>query len=126
VTAPDTLPALVSLVVPTYDERENILPLLGEVRAAMAGRALEIWVVDDDSPDGTWRVAAEYAEAHPEVAVLRRTGGRGLSAAILDGFARCRGGILAVMDEIVCRAGPLRIVELPYVFRGTGARASAS
>jgi dolichol-phosphate mannosyltransferase len=64
----------------------------------MAGRALEICVVDDDSPDGTWRVAAEYAAEHPEVAVLRRTGERGLSAAILDGFARCRGGILAVMD----------------------------
>lgn len=90
--------APVSLIVPTYNERDNIVALLDEVRAAMAGRELEVWVVDDDSPDGTWLVAGDYAHAHPEVAVIRRTAARGLSAAVLEGFMRARGDILAVMD----------------------------
>ena len=89
---------LVSLVVPTYNERENIVPLLDQVRTAMRGRGLEVWVVDDDSPDGTWRVAEEYGAAHPEVAVVRRRGARGLSGAVIAGFRRARGELLAVMD----------------------------
>ena len=89
---------LVSLVVPTYNERENIVLLLDAVRAAMAGRELEVWVMDDDSPDGTWSVAADYARTHGEVRVVRRTEERGLSAAVIDGFGRARGDVLAVMD----------------------------
>ena len=89
---------LVSLAVPTYDERENIVSLLDQVREAMRDRALEVWVVDDDSPDGTWQVAEEYGRSHPEVAVVRRVGERGLSGAVIEGFRRARGGLLAVMD----------------------------
>jgi dolichol-phosphate mannosyltransferase len=89
---------LVSLVVPTYNEHDNIIPLLDAVRAAMAGRALEIWVIDDDSPDGTWRIAGEYARAHPEITVVRRRNERGLSGAVIEGFRQARGEILAVMD----------------------------
>jgi len=91
-------PPLVSVIVPTYNERDNIVPLLDQVRAALAGRAFEVLVVDDDSPDGTWQVAESYGVAHPEVGVLRRLGNRGLSAAVVEGFARARGVVLAVMD----------------------------
>ena len=89
---------LVSLVVPTYNEGENIVPLLDAVRATMTGRNLEVWIVDDDSPDRTWELAGEYARAHPEVQVIRRTNERGLSAAVIEGFHRARGDLLAVMD----------------------------
>jgi dolichol-phosphate mannosyltransferase len=89
---------LVSLVIPTYNERENVVPLLEAIRAAMAGRELEVWIVDDDSPDRTWEHASGYAREHPEVQVVRRTGQRGLSAAVIDGFRRARGDLLAVMD----------------------------
>jgi dolichol-phosphate mannosyltransferase len=89
---------LVSLVVPTYDERDNIVLLLDQVRAAMCGRRLEVWVVDDDSPDRTWELAAEYARSHPDVHVIRRQNERGLSAAVIEGFRRARGDLLAVMD----------------------------
>lgn len=89
---------LASLIVPTYNERDNVVPLLDQVRAALADRAFEIWVVDDDSPDETWRVAEAYGAAHPEVAVLRRRGERGLSAAVVEGFRHARGAVLAVMD----------------------------
>jgi len=88
----------VSVVVPTYNERDNVGPLLDAVRAAMAGREIEIWIVDDDSPDRTWEVASAYAGVHPEVQVIRRVGERGLSAAVLEGFRHARGDVLAVMD----------------------------
>ena len=89
---------LVSLVVPTYNERDNIVPLLEAVRGAMAGLGLEVWIVDDDSPDRTWELASEYARSHPEVQVIRRTSERGLSGAVIEGFHRARGDLLAVMD----------------------------
>jgi dolichol-phosphate mannosyltransferase len=89
---------LVSVVIPTYNERDNVVPLLEAVRAAMAGRELEVWIVDDDSPDLTWERASGYARSHPEVHVVRRTGERGLSAAVIEGFRRARGDLLAVMD----------------------------
>jgi dolichol-phosphate mannosyltransferase len=88
----------VSLVVPTYDERDNVVPLLEAVCRALAGHAFEVWVVDDDSPDGTWEVAEAYARTHPEVRVVRRRNERGLSAAVIEGFRRARGAVLAVMD----------------------------
>jgi dolichol-phosphate mannosyltransferase len=91
-------PAIVSLVVPTYNERDNIVPLLEAIRAAMAGRDLEVWIVDDDSPDRTWELASDYARSHPEVQVIRRTSKRGLSGAVIEGLHRARGEFLAVMD----------------------------
>src|SRR5262245_66613762 len=91
-------PPRVSLIVPTYNERDNIVPLLDRVRAALAGRLFEVLVVDDDSPDRTWQVAEAYAAEHPEVRVICRHGKRGLSAAIVEGFDQARGAMLAVMD----------------------------
>ena len=89
---------LVSVVVPTYNERDNIVRLLDEVRAALSQRVFEVWVVDDDSPDGTWQAAAAYGVVHPEVKVLRRRTKRGLSSAVVSGFQQAAGGALAVMD----------------------------
>src|SRR5262245_7238426 len=91
-------PPRVSLIVPTYNERDNIVPLLDRVRAALAGRAFEVLVVDDDSPDQTWRVAEAYAAEHAEVRVICRHGKRGPSAAIVEGFDHARGAVLAVVD----------------------------
>ena len=89
---------LLSLIVPTYNERENIITLLDGVRAAVREWPLEIWVVDDDSPDETWRVVAEYGERYPEVHLIRRLGERGLSSAVITGFCHSRGDLLGVMD----------------------------
>ena len=90
--------ARISLVIPTRNERDNIVALLDAVRAAMSGRDFEIWVVDDDSPDRTWELVSAYALSHPEVFVLRRFGERGLSSAVVAGFKSAQGGVLAVMD----------------------------
>jgi dolichol-phosphate mannosyltransferase len=89
---------MLSLIVPTYNEALNIVPFAEAVRSALSGRTFEIIVVDDDSPDLTWQIAAEYTKAHPEVRVMRRRGVKGLSAAVMDGFAVSRGDVLGVMD----------------------------
>jgi dolichol-phosphate mannosyltransferase len=72
------------VVVPTYDEAENILPLVGEVLAAAPG--LEVLVVDDASPDGTGDLVAERMLEEPRLHLLRREGKLGLGTAYLAGF----------------------------------------
>jgi glycosyltransferase involved in cell wall biosynthesis len=72
------------VVVPTYNERENLAGVVGRLRAAAP--EAEVLIVDDNSPDGTGAVADELAR-DPAVAVLHRAVKRGLGAAYVDGFA---------------------------------------
>ncbi len=74
------------VVVPTYNEAEN-LPLLVPRVLAQAPE-IEVLVVDDDSPDGTGKLALELAEANPRVHVLQRAEKQGLGPAYRAGFAR--------------------------------------
>ena len=78
----------VLVVVPTYDERENLLPIAQRLHAAVP--EADLLVVDDDSPDGTGRLAAELAEREPWAHVLHRSGKAGLGAAYTAGFAWAR------------------------------------
>lgn len=97
--APDRDPAL-SVVLPTYNEREGIAEVVGEVLAVArgAGLAPEVLVVDDDSPDGTAaHVTAAFA-GDPAVRVHVRRGVRGLAGAVRRGLELARGETLAVMD----------------------------
>jgi dolichol-phosphate mannosyltransferase len=78
------------LILPTYDEAENLEPVVAAARAALAPAAPEgfrILVVDDASPDGTGAIADRLAAAHPEVEVMHRPGRAGLGPAYLAGFA---------------------------------------
>jgi dolichol-phosphate mannosyltransferase len=85
------------ILVPTYNEREN-LPVL--TAGLMALPNLELLVIDDGSPDGTGAVADALAEQHPgRVRVLHRTGPRGLGRSYLDGFRHA----LASDAEVVCQ-----------------------
>ena len=88
---------LVSIILPTYNERENIGPL---IRALLkhAPSDVEIIVVDDDSPDGTWRAVKELKQELPNVRLLRRIGRRGLATAIEEGIRLARGDVLVWMD----------------------------
>ncbi len=89
---------MLSLILPTYNEAANITGLLETVDGVLQSIAHEIIVVDDDSPDGTWKVAMDCAKRRPAVKVLRRVGKKGLSSAVMDGFDAAHGQILAVMD----------------------------
>ena len=80
-----TLGAGVWVVLPTYNEAGNIGPISAAILAALP--AATVLVVDDDSPDGTGRLADELAAADPRVRVLHRAAKQGLGRAYLDGFA---------------------------------------
>lgn len=73
------------IVMPTYNERQNLEPVIDRIRKAAP--AVEVLVVDDNSPDGTGKAADELAEAEPKVHVLHRPGKSGLGKAYLAGFA---------------------------------------
>ena len=92
---------LLSLVIPTYNERGNLARLLEELRhllEAAASGGYELIVVDDDSPARTWELADEISREFPQVRVLRREGERGLSAAVVAGWKIARGKIWGVID----------------------------
>lgn len=74
----------VVMVVPTYNERDNLAWLVGRLREAVP--AVDVLVVDDGSPDGTGEVADALAADDPQVSVLHRTAKAGLGAAYLHGF----------------------------------------
>ncbi len=88
---------MISIIVPTYNERENLEELFERIARALEGREFEIIVVDDDSPDKTWKKAEELAKKYP-VKVIRRTNKRGLSSAVIRGFKEANSEILVVMD----------------------------
>ena len=72
------------VVIPTYDERENLEWIVGRVRRAVP--EVDVLVVDDGSPDGTGELADRLAAEDPQVSVLHRTEKAGLGAAYLHGF----------------------------------------
>ena len=89
----------VAVIVPTYDERENLEPIVARVRASVADA--DILVIDDNSPDGTGEVADKLVAADPHVHVLHRQAKSGLGSAYITGFrwALDRGyGVLVEMD----------------------------
>jgi dolichol-phosphate mannosyltransferase len=72
------------VIIPTYNEAENIKKIVGRVREAVPDA--HVLVADDNSPDGTGKLADELAAAHDQVQVLHRKGKEGLGAAYLAGF----------------------------------------
>jgi dolichol-phosphate mannosyltransferase len=90
-----------SLVLPTYNEGSNIVAVLEQLIACLdsiSGLTYEIIVVDDDSPDRTWEIAARVGETRTQVRVVRRQTERGLSTAVVRGWQVARGKVLGVMD----------------------------
>jgi dolichol-phosphate mannosyltransferase len=89
----------VSVIVPTYNESENIPPLLTQIDDVMSDWIdhYEILVVDDDSPDRTWEVAQSYSGQYP-VRVSRRTDESGLATAVVHGIRKAGYDTTVVMD----------------------------
>jgi dolichol-phosphate mannosyltransferase len=90
-----------SLVIPTYNESKNVGELVKQLTALLdpvIGDGYELIVVDDDSPDRTWELAAELTTSYPKLRVIRREGEKGLSTAVIRGWQAARGEILAVID----------------------------
>jgi dolichol-phosphate mannosyltransferase len=101
--APATPPASpdISLVIPVFDEAENLPILAGEIRAALepTGRAYEVIYVDDGSTDDSPAVLAALAREEPRVRVIRQRRNSGQSAALDAGFRHARGSVVVTLDS---------------------------
>ena len=87
-----------AIIVPTLNERPNLVPLLERLRDTLTGVAYEVVFVDDDSSDGTPEAVREISRTTPNVRVVQRIGRRGLASACLEGMLATSAPYLAVMD----------------------------
>jgi dolichol-phosphate mannosyltransferase len=87
-----------SVVVPTFNERDNVTALYRQLQTALTGVAWEVIFVDDNSPDGTWDVVGTLAQADSRVRCIRRIGRRGLSGACIEGILASSAPFAAVID----------------------------
>ena len=89
-----------SLVIPTFNEAENITPLIRRLYSQLTEESIshELIVVDDDSPDKTWEIAKELIDEIPSLKVVRRVGNSGLATAVVCGWAHAEGKYLGVID----------------------------
>ncbi len=90
-----------SLVIPTYNERDNVIPLVENLSQLLDRKIpgqYELIIVDDDSPDRTWELASKLTPDYPQLRVMRRQGEKGLASAVVRGWQGSRGEILAVID----------------------------
>ncbi len=91
-------PAAVSIIIPAFNERQNIETLTDRIAAVLTDISWEVIIVDDDSPDGTAEEARRLYRRDPRVRVIQRMGRRGLSSACIEGMLASSAPILAVMD----------------------------
>ncbi|MEP6917727.1 MAG: polyprenol monophosphomannose synthase [Acidobacteriota bacterium] len=91
--------ARLSIVVPTYNERDRLTDLVTAIFAAYDAEGLdgELVIVDDNSPDGTGALADELARGH-RITVRHRSGKLGLGTAVIEGFAAAQASIVGVVD----------------------------
>lgn len=87
-----------TVVAPTFNERENVGPLLERLRAALAGISFQTIFVDDNSPDGTAEVVKAIAANDHTVFCLKRVGRRGLAGAVIEGMLASAAPFVAVID----------------------------
>lgn len=108
-----------SLVVPTYNERDRLSELVAEVFRALRGQAIagEIVIVDDNSPDGTGDLAETLSRTYP-IQVVRRPGKLGLGSAVIAGFSVARGAVLGVLDADLSHPPALIPAMLSAIDRG--------
>ncbi len=89
---------ILTIIVPTFNERENIALLVEKLSDTLDGIDWSVLFVDDNSPDGTADVVDEISRTNPRVSCLKRIGRRGLSSACIEGMEQSEAPFLAVMD----------------------------
>jgi dolichol-phosphate mannosyltransferase len=96
--AADFVPAEITIVVPTLNERDNVPVLIERIAAALDGIVWEAVIVDDDSKDGTIEVVRSLARRTPRIRGLRRVRRRGLAGASLEGMLASAAPYVALID----------------------------
>lgn len=87
-----------SVVIPTYNERDNVPAIVEKLDRTLAGLGWEVIFVDDSSPDGTAAAVRALAQTDPRVRLISRHNRRGLSSAVVEGGLAAAGDVIAVMD----------------------------
>ncbi len=90
-----------SLIIPTFNEGGNvaeIISILSQLLDSEIPGEYELIVVDDNSPDGTWKIAQDLTPEYPQLLVMRREKEKGLSTAVIRGWQAARGKVLGVID----------------------------
>ncbi len=90
-----------SLVIPTYNEARNIADIVFKLTQLLGTEIpgeYELLVIDDDSPDDTWKIAQNLMSEYPQLRVMRRETERGLSTAVIRGWQVAKGDVLGVID----------------------------
>lgn len=87
----------ISIILPTYNECENIENIIEDILNNLRD-PLEIIVVDDNSPDGTWKIVEEMSRTDKNIKLLRRLNKKGLASALIDGISFSQGRIIVWMD----------------------------
>ncbi|MFW5865822.1 MAG: glycosyltransferase [Nanoarchaeota archaeon] len=90
---------MLSIVIPTFNEREVILETISKIHGALKDdKSYEIIVVDDDSPDKTWELVRAHVKNDSRLRVIRRKKDKGLSRSVVEGFSKAKGENLLVID----------------------------
>ena len=89
---------MISIVIPTFNEVKNIIPLLKNLISLINNFEYEIIIVDDDSPDGTAEEINKYMKLNQKIKLITRLGRSGLSSAIKEGLIFAQGKYLLVLD----------------------------
>ena len=87
-----------SVIVPCYNERPNVAPMIAKLDTALSGIDWEVIYVDDNSPDGTAEEVRRIARIDPRVRCIRRVGRRGLASAVIEGALSSSATYVAVID----------------------------
>src|ERR1700709_1860350 len=87
-----------SVIVPSFNERPNVAPMIAKLNQALAEIAWEVIYVDDNSPDGTAQEVRRIAQRDPRVRCIRRIGRRGLASAVIEGALSSSADYVAVID----------------------------
>ncbi|WP_439575226.1 glycosyltransferase [Phreatobacter sp.] len=116
--APAILPPELTVVVPSFNERDNVPELARRLDSVLAGIAWEMIVVDDDSPDGTSAVVKDLAGRDPRIRCIRRVGRRGLAGACIEGMLASSAPVVAVMDADLQHDETILPVMLEHIRAG--------
>ncbi|MCM8803607.1 MAG: polyprenol monophosphomannose synthase [Candidatus Omnitrophica bacterium] len=98
-----------SLIIPTYNERENLPELVRRIHTSLKEIEYQLIIVDDNSPDETGILAEKLAKKYPIMVIHRKK--RGLASAIVDGFRNAKSELLCVMDADL-QHPPEKIIDL--------------